>query len=311
MTDALTGLGNRRALIGDLERRLVERRRPRAPSRSRSSTSTASSTTTTASAIRPATRCSRASARSLDGRSSTAAGTAYRHGRRRVLRADRRGRRGRAERRSEAPPARSREHGEGFAIGCSYGAVVLPERGATTSRARCGSPTSACTATSAAAAPRRRGSRKDVLLRALARARPRPRRAPCDDVADLAAAVPPRRSALPADERRRRSATAAELHDVGKVAIPDAILDKPGRSTTHEWEFIRRHTLIGERIIGGGARRSSRSAELVRSSHERCRRQRLPRRAGGRRRSRSARGSSHGRCDAFDATRTTRSIASS
>lgn len=44
---------------------------------------------------------------------------------------------------------------------------------------------------------------------------------------------------------------AAELHDVGKVGIPSAILTKPGPLNEEEWEFIRRHSVIGERILGG------------------------------------------------------------
>ncbi|MGI8749816.1 MAG: HD-GYP domain-containing protein [Thermoleophilaceae bacterium] len=54
--------------------------------------------------------------------------------------------------------------------------------------------------------------------------------------------------ALP-DEQVDRVRHAAELHDVGKVAIPDEILNTPSPLAEHEWEFIRRHTLIGERII--------------------------------------------------------------
>ena len=42
---------------------------------------------------------------------------------------------------------------------------------------------------------------------------------------------------------------AAELHDVGKMAIPDAILKKPGPLDQEEWHFIRGHTVIGERIV--------------------------------------------------------------
>src|SRR6267143_591749 len=38
------------------------------------------------------------------------------------------------------------------------------------------------------------------------------------------------------------------VHDVGKVAIPDAILLKPGRLTPEEWIIIREHSVIGERI---------------------------------------------------------------
>jgi two-component system cell cycle response regulator len=60
---------------------------------------------------------------------------------------------------------------------------------------------------------------------------------------------------------------ASALHDIGKVAIPDAIINKPEPLTDEEWAFIRRHTLIGERILAaapalGGA------AKLVCSSHE-------------------------------------------
>jgi diguanylate cyclase (GGDEF)-like protein len=61
---------------------------------------------------------------------------------------------------------------------------------------------------------------------------------------------------------------AARLHDVGKVAVPSEILTKRGRLSEEEWEFMRRHTLIGERILGG-SRTFERAASLVRSSHER------------------------------------------
>jgi HD-GYP domain-containing protein (c-di-GMP phosphodiesterase class II) len=66
----------------------------------------------------------------------------------------------------------------------------------------------------------------------------------------------------------RHVRSAAELHDVGKAAIPDAILDKPGALDLKEWDFISRHTLIGERIIRA-APALAHVAELVRSSHER------------------------------------------
>ena len=61
---------------------------------------------------------------------------------------------------------------------------------------------------------------------------------------------------------------ASELHDIGKVAIPDAILGKPGPLTEEEWAFIHRHPVIGERIILA-APALSRVAALVRASHER------------------------------------------
>jgi two-component system, cell cycle response regulator len=61
---------------------------------------------------------------------------------------------------------------------------------------------------------------------------------------------------------------AAALHDVGKMAIPDAILEKPTKLTDEEWEFLRRHTLIGERILLA-APALAQIAPLVRASHER------------------------------------------
>jgi HD-GYP domain-containing protein (c-di-GMP phosphodiesterase class II) len=72
---------------------------------------------------------------------------------------------------------------------------------------------------------------------------------------------------LGADEVERvRHAT--ELRDIGKVAVPDAILAKPGPLRPEEWEFVRRHPVIGERIIDG-APALHRVGALVRSSHER------------------------------------------
>jgi len=66
----------------------------------------------------------------------------------------------------------------------------------------------------------------------------------------------------------KRVRLAAELHDVGKSAIPDAILNKAGALEDHEWEFIRRHTIIGERIVLA-APSLAHTADLVRASHER------------------------------------------
>jgi two-component system cell cycle response regulator len=63
-------------------------------------------------------------------------------------------------------------------------------------------------------------------------------------------------------------ARAAELHDVGKIAIPDAILTKPGPLNAEEWGFMSRHTILGERILAAAAALRP-VAGLVRSSHER------------------------------------------
>ena len=61
---------------------------------------------------------------------------------------------------------------------------------------------------------------------------------------------------------------AAELHDIGKMGIPDAILSKQGPLDEQEWSFMRRHTIIGERILGA-AEALRPVAKIVRSSHER------------------------------------------
>jgi diguanylate cyclase (GGDEF)-like protein len=60
----------------------------------------------------------------------------------------------------------------------------------------------------------------------------------------------------------------AELHDVGKVGIPDAILNKPASLNTDEWNFIRQHTILGERILSAAPAMRP-VAQIVRSTHER------------------------------------------
>ncbi len=84
-------------------------------------------------------------------------------------------------------------------------------------------------------------------------------------VADLAEAVS-RRLEVP-EPQLRTLRQAAELHDVGKLAIPEEILGKAGPLTEDEWEFVRRHTLIGERILGSAPKLGA-AAKLVRSTHE-------------------------------------------
>jgi diguanylate cyclase (GGDEF)-like protein len=61
---------------------------------------------------------------------------------------------------------------------------------------------------------------------------------------------------------------AAELHDLGKIAIPDEILRKSGPLDEIEGELMRKHTLVGERILGTAPALAP-VARLVRSSHER------------------------------------------
>jgi two-component system, cell cycle response regulator len=60
---------------------------------------------------------------------------------------------------------------------------------------------------------------------------------------------------------------AAELHDVGKVALPASILRKTGPLDDSEWSFVRQHTLVGDRILSAAPALSS-LAHVVRASHE-------------------------------------------
>src|SRR5262249_15416821 len=61
----------------------------------------------------------------------------------------------------------------------------------------------------------------------------------------------------------------AYLHDVGKIAVPDAILQKPARLTPEEYEVIKQHTVIGERLCGS-LRSLLLVRPIVRHHHERC-----------------------------------------
>jgi HD-GYP domain-containing protein (c-di-GMP phosphodiesterase class II) len=63
-------------------------------------------------------------------------------------------------------------------------------------------------------------------------------------------------------------AHAAQLHDIGKIAIPDEILDKRGPLDEREWLYMRQHTIIGERIVSA-APALAEVALLIRASHER------------------------------------------
>ncbi len=51
-------------------------------------------------------------------------------------------------------------------------------------------------------------------------------------------------------EEARAIGKAAVAHDLGKIGIPDAILGKPGKLTTEEFDIIKTHTEIGERVLG-------------------------------------------------------------
>ena len=105
----------------------------------------------------------------------------------------------------------------------------------------------------------------DVLLTALAERDPR-LSLHVGDVAASALAVA-RELGVSGDQLGTIYQT-AELHDIGKVAIPDAILAKPGPLDDDEMAFVRSHTEIGERILAA-APALALVAKLVRHSHER------------------------------------------
>jgi response regulator RpfG family c-di-GMP phosphodiesterase len=59
------------------------------------------------------------------------------------------------------------------------------------------------------------------------------------------------------------------LHDVGKIGIPDRILQKPGPLNEGEKRLMRTHTLLGEQMLGGVAFLRGEGLRIVRSHHER------------------------------------------
>jgi diguanylate cyclase (GGDEF)-like protein/putative nucleotidyltransferase with HDIG domain len=61
---------------------------------------------------------------------------------------------------------------------------------------------------------------------------------------------------------------AAELHDIGKVAIPFSILEKPGPLNEEEWRLMRRHPIIGANILNAAPSLAP-VAEIVHAAHER------------------------------------------
>jgi diguanylate cyclase (GGDEF)-like protein len=155
------------------------------------------------------------------------------------------------------------EHGDAFSITCSMGTVACP-------------PEAADVASALRIADRRMYDRKttragdqvqtrDALLRILQERDPalhEHMRA----VATLAARVA-RRIGL--DEIAiEQLARAAELHDVGKVAVPDAILHKAGTLSSAERRFIRQYPLVGERILRAAPSLAP-AALIVRATHER------------------------------------------
>ncbi len=155
------------------------------------------------------------------------------------------------------------EAGQGFEIGCSAGCVLLPTEAASSDAAL-------------ALADRR-------MYQCKAASKGHPAAEGTDVVFEMLAAMDMRggdldpgvlaaRTAQALDlspDEVRRVRLAAELQDVGKSAIPDAILNKPSGLSDQEWEFIRQHTIIGERIVHATPE-LAKVGRLIRSSRERA-----------------------------------------
>jgi diguanylate cyclase (GGDEF)-like protein len=157
-----------------------------------------------------------------------------------------------------------RDSGKQFTIRASCGAVLLPHEADSPDHAlQLADERMYAQKRGRAAGPRDQA--RDVLLRTMQAKQPE-----LDDhsseVADLAVRVA-RQLGL-TGEQLDEVARAAELHDVGKVGIPDTILNKPGPLDATEWEFMHQHTILGERILNAAPALRP-VARLVRSSHER------------------------------------------
>ena len=163
----------------------------------------------------------------------------------------------------EAAVSALSDRGDGWEVGCSWGVAWMPSEAAGASQAlRLADERMYAQKASRATASHQTTA---ALVQVLAE-RDADLGAHISQVAHLSIATA-RWLRLPEHEVTQIG-HAAQLHDIGKTAVPDSILDKPGPLNQDEWNFIRRHTLIGERIISA-APALSHTATLVRSTHER------------------------------------------
>jgi len=89
----------------------------------------------------------------------------------------------------------------------------------------------------------------------------------CKDVVRLALAVA-RQLGLDTDGQRTVE-FGALLHDIGKIAVPKEIVNKPGKLDEREWEIIKTHTVEGQRMLARVGGFMGRVGWIVRSHHER------------------------------------------
>jgi two-component system cell cycle response regulator len=155
-------------------------------------------------------------------------------------------------------------HGEGFTIGSSCGVVFLPQE-ADDARAALRLSDRRMYAAKSRRPRSAERQMRNVLLRVLREREPELDRH-LRSVAQLAIELG---QAIHLDaEQLDEVARAAELHDIGKIAVPDAILHKRAPLNTAEWEVMRNHPVIGERILSSAPAMTP-VAKLVRSTHER------------------------------------------
>jgi two-component system, cell cycle response regulator len=156
------------------------------------------------------------------------------------------------------------EHGEGFTVTASFGVVQIPSEAESSEAALQLADGRMYAHKDSRRATSRRQAR-DVLVQVLAEREPELRRHMAD-VSDLALRTGRELGLEP--EELDIVARAAELHDIGKVAVPDDIIHKPGPLDDVEWRIMRQHTLVGERILAAAPALTA-VARLVRLSHER------------------------------------------
>jgi diguanylate cyclase (GGDEF)-like protein len=157
------------------------------------------------------------------------------------------------------------DHGDGFEISASLGSVRVPEETDEFDEALRLADQRMYDEKHGVRSAGAAHEVKGALLSALAQRDPE-LSDHLDDVGRLAEEVAIALGCKPAVVERVR--IAAELHDIGKMAIPEAILLKPGSLSEGEWALMRQHTVAGERIIASSPALAD-VAPLVRSSHER------------------------------------------
>jgi two-component system cell cycle response regulator len=155
------------------------------------------------------------------------------------------------------------EEGERFTIGCSYGAAYIPLETSSPAEALMLADQRMYENKAGGASASQQSA--DVLIQVLAERLPQLSER-TTRVCRLARRTA-ERLGLP-EHDVKTVALAGQLHDIGKTAIPDAVLGKAASLDAHEWEFIQRHTIIGERIVRS-APALAQTAKLIRSSHER------------------------------------------